>query len=129
MDRSRYVDALYIQVFGIFTPTCAFSTHARDTAGSCGHQASIDAAARVTQMEFTEAAEGVDMAEKLEGLGLGDLEEARGSVGGDGNDGGAGDTLCSVVLGLLTTVVELGEEKRSPKEEEELQGMLEPLKV
>lgn len=44
-------------------------------------------------------------------------------------EGGAGDTLCSVVLGLLTTLLELGEETRAPEEEEELRVMLSPLKV
>lgn len=44
-------------------------------------------------------------------------------------EGEAGDTLCSVVLGLLTTLLELGEETRAPEEEEELRAMLGPLKV
>lgn len=46
-----------------------------------------------------------------------------------GIEEGAGDTLCSVVLGLLMTLLELGEETRAPEEEEELRAMLDPLKV
>ena len=56
------------------------------------------------------------------GIDLG-LETARGG-GGDG-----GDTLCSVVLALLTTILELGEEDRTAEEEAELVAMLGPLKV
>lgn len=64
------------------------------------------------------------MAGTREGFGLGGL-----GVAEDGDKDPESDTLCSVVLGLLTTVLELGEEKRSPEEEEGLRAMLGPLQV
>ncbi|CAM9501497.1 unnamed protein product [Ectocarpus sp. 6 AP-2014] len=85
--------------------------------GDGGGDGYVDAAERVAQMEE----EGVAAAEGVFDLGsLG--EEADGD--GDNSD----DTLCSVVLALLTTVLELGEEERKAEEEAELRAMLGPLK-
>lgn len=78
----------------------------------------VDAAERVAQMEE----EGVAAAESNFDLG---------SLGGeaDGDGDNSDDTLCSVVLALLTTVLELGEGERKAEEEAELRAMLGPLKV
>ncbi|CAM9321573.1 unnamed protein product [Ectocarpus fasciculatus] len=89
--------------------------------GGGGGDGYVDAAERVARMEAAEgdaaAAEGV--------FDLGSLgEEADGGGGDDNSD----DTLCSVVLALLTTVLELGEEERKAEEEAELRAMLGPLK-
>lgn len=88
------------------------------TGGGGGGDGYVDAAERVAQMEE----EGAAAAEGVFDLGsLG--EEADGD--GDTSD----DTLCSIVLALLTTVLELGEEERKAEEEAELRAMLGPLKV
>ncbi|CAM9440147.1 unnamed protein product [Ectocarpus sp. 12 AP-2014] len=86
-------------------------------AGGGGGDGYVDAAERVAQME----GEGFAAAEG--GVDLGSLGE---EADGDGDNGD--DTLCSVVLALLTTVLELGEEERKAEEEAELRAMLGPLK-
>eukprot|EP00752_Nemacystus_decipiens_P002917 g2714.t1 len=94
----------------------------------------VDAAARVARMEAAEREDAAASAVASTGgstataeggkdLGLGRAGEG----GGDGGDGG--DTLCSVVLALLTTILELGEEERTAEEEAELRAMLGPLKA
>lgn len=98
--------------------------------GEDGGFGSADAAARIARMEADEAQED-------EGAGGTGLELGLGSrFGSEGEDiravpgnSDTGDTLCSVVLGLLTTVLELGEEKRPAEEEQELQAMIPSLQV
>ncbi|CAM9294735.1 unnamed protein product [Scytosiphon promiscuus] len=87
--------------------------------GGDGGYEGVDAAARVAQME---AAVEDDEGGAEGGLGLGVGEAAEG-------DEDTGDTLCSVVLALLTTILELGEEERTAEEEVELRAMLGPLKA
>lgn len=102
----------------------------------------VDAAVRVARMEAAAAAEeggddGGDVGIRGfapraagEGVGLGGLGSGREEGAGEGEEGGdGGDTLCSIVLALLTTTLELGEEERTAEEEEELRAMLGPLKV
>lgn len=89
----------------------------------------VDAASRVAQMEAAveddescaAAGGGRRSAEGGIDLGMGGAAE--------GDDDDTGDTLCSVVLALLTTILELGEEERTVEEEAELRAMLAPLKV
>lgn len=89
--------------------------------GVVGDRYYVDAAARVARMEKEQ--EGAASAESLgEGVMGSEIELER-------EEEGEGDTLCSVVLALLTTVLELGEEDRPAEEETELRAMLGPLKV
>lgn len=86
---------------------------------------SSDAASRIARVEADEA--GTDRSnvnEGDEGVGF-----ALPVSGGADADAGAGETLCSVVLGLLTTLLELGEDSRPAEEEQELRSMIRPLKV
>lgn len=100
--------------------------------GSDSGDGHADAAARVARMEAAEeedaaaaaAGEGGGTGTAESGLGLG-----LGRAGEGDEDGDSGDTLCSVVLALLTTILELGEDERTAEEEAELQAMLGPLKV
>lgn len=97
--------------------------------GSGSGDGYFDAAARVARMEAIEQ-EGAAAAAagKETGIAEGGLDLGR--AGQEGEDGGdSGDTLCSVVLALLTTILELGEEERTAEEETELRAMLGPLKV
>ena len=104
----------------------------------------VDAAVRVARMETAAAKAGAEDGDDGGDSGVGSFASnaAGGGVGleglglrreegvGEGDEGGdAGDTLCSVVLALLTTILELGEEERTAEEEEELRAMLGPLKV
>lgn len=99
--------------------------------GSGSGDGYVDAAARVARMEAADKEDaasgagggGAGTAENGLGLGLGRAEDG----GEDGGD--SGDTLCSVVLALLTTILELGEDERTAEEEAELRAMLGPLKV
>lgn len=92
----------------------------------------VGAAARVARMEAAEAEDAAAAAAAAAG-GAGPAESGLdlglGRAGAGGEDGDSGDTLCSVVLALLTTILELGEEERTPEEETELRAMLGPLKV
>lgn len=100
----------------------------------------VDAAARVARMEEVEgentaaAASSADGGDFALGGGArtaesGGLDLGLGSSAEAAEDGDSGDTLCSVVLALLTTILELGEEERTAEEEAELRAMLGPLKV
>lgn len=86
-----------------------------------------DAAARVAQMEGLDGDEGCAAAAGRGRSMEGGLDLGVGEAGGGDED--TGDTLCSVVLALLTTILELGEEERTAEEEAELRAMLGPLKV
>lgn len=101
--------------------------------GASGH-GYVDAFTRVSRVEQHDA-DGVEEADSDMGaggrLGSGSGSEAGAGAGAESEEGdlGGGDTLCSVVLALLTTILELGEETRTAEEEEELRAMLGPLKV
>ncbi|CAN0240906.1 unnamed protein product [Pylaiella littoralis] len=109
---------------------------------SGGGDGEVDAAARVFQLERDAPAAAAAAAatavrgrggrrtaatERGFGLGLGKVREGEGHDDDDDDEGGS-ETLCSVVLALLTTVLELGEEERTEEEEAELRAMLGPLK-
>lgn len=101
--------------------------------GASGH-GYVDAFTRVSRVEQHDA-DGKEEADggmgAGGGLGLGSEAGAGAGAGTESEEGdlGGGDTLCSVVLALLTTILELGEETRTAEEEEELRAMLGPLKV
>ena len=99
--------------------------------GSGSGDGYFDAAARVARMEAIEQEGAAAAAAGREtGIAEGGLDLGLGRAGQEGEDGGdSGDTLCSVVLALLTTILELGEEERTAEEETELRAMLGPLKV
>lgn len=101
-----------------------------DDIGKNDEFARVDAAAALAQLE----AEQAEMSSPEGPFGRGEKSVLGAGLEGDeeeGEDDAAegGDTLCSVVLALLTTVLELGEEERAAEEEQELRAMLGPLKV
>ena len=94
--------------------------------GEASEGCGVDAAARVAQMEAAAAAALHDVPSTTASGGM-SLYPGLGA--GENREDEMDDTLCSVVLGLLTTLLELGEESRPNEEEEELRAMLGPLKV